>query len=60
MSAVNRVEFVSGCMSCIILRSRWCHIFVLNVHAPTEDNIGVKNRCTKNLIKFLINLLGLT
>jgi hypothetical protein len=24
-------------MSCIILRGRWCHIIVLNVHAPTED-----------------------
>jgi hypothetical protein len=24
-------------MSYIILRSRWCHIIVLNVHAPTED-----------------------
>jgi hypothetical protein len=23
-------------MSCIILRGRWCHIIVLNVHAPTE------------------------
>jgi exonuclease III len=21
----------------IILRGRWCHIIVLNVHAPTED-----------------------
>jgi hypothetical protein len=24
-------------MSYIILRGRWCHITVLNVHAPTED-----------------------
>jgi hypothetical protein len=24
-------------MSNIILRGRWCHIIVLNVHAPTED-----------------------
>jgi hypothetical protein len=24
-------------MSYIILRGRWCHIIVLNVHAPTED-----------------------
>jgi hypothetical protein len=21
----------------VILRGRWCHIIVLNVHAPTED-----------------------
>jgi hypothetical protein len=37
ISAVKRVEFVSDSMSYIILRDRWCHIFVLNVHAPTED-----------------------
>jgi exonuclease III len=24
-------------MSCIILRGCWCHIIVLNVHAPTGD-----------------------
>jgi hypothetical protein len=24
-------------MSHIILRGRWCHIIVLNVHTPTED-----------------------
>jgi exonuclease III len=33
----NRVEFVSDRMSYIILRGRWCHIIVLNVHVPTED-----------------------
>jgi hypothetical protein len=37
MSAVKRVEFDSARMSYIILRGRWCHIIVLNVHAPTED-----------------------
>jgi hypothetical protein len=39
ISAVKRIEFVSDRMSytCIILRGRWCHIIVLNVHAPTED-----------------------
>jgi hypothetical protein len=26
-------------MSYLILRSRWFHIIVLNVHAPTEDTI---------------------
>jgi exonuclease III len=35
--AVKRVEFVGDRMSYIILRGRWCHIIVLNVHAPTED-----------------------
>jgi hypothetical protein len=37
ISAVKRFEFVSDMVSYIILRGRWCHIFVLNVHAPTED-----------------------
>jgi hypothetical protein len=37
LSAVKRVQFVSDRMSYIILRGRWCHIIVLNVHAPTED-----------------------
>jgi hypothetical protein len=37
ISAVKRVEFVSDRMSYIILRGRWCHIIVLNIHAPTED-----------------------
>jgi hypothetical protein len=35
--AVKTVEFVSCKISYIILRGRWCHIIVLNVHAPTED-----------------------
>jgi hypothetical protein len=38
ISAVKRVEFVSDRISYIILRGRWFHIMVLNVHAPTEDN----------------------
>jgi exonuclease III len=37
ISAVKRVEFVSDRMSYIMLRGRWCHIIVLNVHTPTED-----------------------
>jgi hypothetical protein len=37
ISAVKRVEFVSERMSYIILRGHWCHINVLNVHAPIED-----------------------
>jgi hypothetical protein len=36
-SAVRRVEFISDRMSYIILRSHWCNIIVLNVHAPCED-----------------------
>jgi hypothetical protein len=26
------------------LRSRWCNIIVLNVHAPTEDKTNDKDR----------------
>jgi hypothetical protein len=37
ISAVGRVEFVSDRISYIILRGRWCHIIVLDVHAPTEN-----------------------
>jgi hypothetical protein len=36
-SAVRRDEFVNDRMSYIILRGRWFHIIILNVHAPTED-----------------------
>jgi hypothetical protein len=43
MSAVKMVEFVSGRMSYIILRGRWCNIIVLNAHAPTEDKIFLIN-----------------
>jgi exonuclease III len=36
ISAVRRVEFISDRMSYIILRGRWCNIFVANVHTPCE------------------------
>ena len=36
VSAVKRVEFVSDRMSYMVLRSRWCRIIALNVHAPSE------------------------
>jgi hypothetical protein len=50
MSKVKRVEFVSGRMSYIILRDRWCNIIVLNVHAPTEDKFDhMKDRFYKKL-----------
>jgi hypothetical protein len=50
MSAVKRVEFVSDKMSHVILRDRWCHIIVLNVHVPTEDkNDDVKDSIYKEL-----------
>jgi hypothetical protein len=33
---ISAVKFVSDRMPYIILRGRWCHIIVLNVHAPKE------------------------
>jgi hypothetical protein len=45
ISAVKRVEFVSDRMSYIIMRDRWFHIIIQNVHAPFGDKISyVKNR----------------
>jgi hypothetical protein len=38
-STVRREEFISGWMSYIILRGRWCNIIVLNVHTPCEDKV---------------------
>jgi hypothetical protein len=50
ISAVKRVEFVSDRMSYIILRGRWCHIIVLNVHAPAEDKTDeVKDRLLEDM-----------
>jgi hypothetical protein len=40
ISAVRWVEFLSDRMPYILLRNSWCHVIVLNVYAPTEDNIG--------------------
>jgi hypothetical protein len=37
ISAAKKDEFGSDRMPYIMLRGRWCHIIVLNVHAPTED-----------------------
>jgi exonuclease III len=36
-------------MSYIILRGRWCHIIVLNLHASTEDKTDVKDSFYKEL-----------
>jgi hypothetical protein len=41
ISAVKWVEFINDRMSYIILRGRWFHIIVLNVHALTEDKTDV-------------------
>jgi hypothetical protein len=39
VSEFKVVEFVSGRLSYIVLRGRWCNIVVLNVHAPSEGKI---------------------
>jgi hypothetical protein len=50
ISAVKRVEFINIRMSCIMLRGRWCDIFALNVHAPTEYKIDdIKDRFYEEL-----------
>jgi hypothetical protein len=55
ISAVTRVEFVTDNTLYIILRGQWCHIIVLNVHAPTEDKTdGAKGSYYKKL-KHVIN-----
>jgi hypothetical protein len=60
-SAVKRVEFVSERMSYIILRGRWFHIIVLNVHAPTEDKTDdVKDGFYEELEVYSINFLNTT
>jgi hypothetical protein len=42
-STVKRVELVSDRMSYTVQRSRWFHIVVLNVHAPTKDKTDYMN-----------------
>jgi len=37
VSAVKRVEFVSDRLSYVVMRGRWCNIFVLNEHATSEE-----------------------
>jgi hypothetical protein len=47
---LKRVEYVSDRLSYIILRCCWCHIIVLNVHAPTGNKTNdVKDSFYKEL-----------
>jgi len=41
ISAVKRKEFVSDSFSYIVLRGRWLHIILVNVHAPCEEKSEV-------------------
>jgi len=38
-SAVKRADFFSDRVSYIVLKGRWYNIIVLNVHAPSEEEI---------------------
>jgi hypothetical protein len=50
ISAVKKIEFINDRMSYVILRSRWCDIIILNVHAPIEDKTDdMKDRFYKEL-----------
>jgi hypothetical protein len=48
ISTVKRVQFVSARMSYIFLKSLWCDIIVLNVHAPTGVKMMLPITVTKN------------
>jgi hypothetical protein len=37
VSAIKWAEVVPDRMLYIISRGHWCHIIILNIHAPTED-----------------------
>jgi hypothetical protein len=50
ISAVKRAELFRDTIWYIILRGRWCDIFVLNVHAPIENKIDdMKSSCYEEL-----------
>ena len=34
---MKRIEFVTDSLSYIVLKGRWLHIIVVNVHAPSEE-----------------------
>jgi len=36
---MKRIEYVSDRLSYIVLKGRWLHIIVVNVHAPSEEKI---------------------
>ena len=39
VTAVKRIEFVSDRLSYILLKGRWLHIIVVNIHAPSEEKV---------------------
>jgi hypothetical protein len=46
---VSTVKRVRSVINSIFLRGRWCNIFVLNVHAPSEEkNVDSKYIFVRN------------
>jgi len=45
VSALKRVEFVSDRLSYTVLRGRWLHIILVNVHAPSEEKSDEAKVC---------------
>jgi hypothetical protein len=42
LSSVKKGAFVTGRMSGIVLRGRWCNIIVLSVHGPCEEKMMIQ------------------
>jgi hypothetical protein len=51
IAAIERVEFVTDIMSYVILRGRWCHIIVLDLHSPTDDKIKLAKHASASNLK---------
>jgi hypothetical protein len=49
ISVVKRVEFVSDRMLYITLKSCWCDVIVLNVHAPIQNKDDINDSFHKEL-----------
>jgi exonuclease III len=49
VSAVKRFEFVNNRLSYIVLRVRWCNIFVLNVLAPIEQKVTFRQQFLRRI-----------
>jgi hypothetical protein len=59
ISAVKIIQFVSGRMSYIMLRGRWCLIIVLKVHVPTKDKIDyMKDSFYQEFERMFVKLLN--
>jgi hypothetical protein len=64
LSTVKRAEFVGDRISHIVLRDRWCNIFVLNVHTPSEEksddskeSFDKEDQVSHNIPKYQMKIL---